>query len=465
MAKQHDDPRIQLLLDDDELDQEETEDAEIPERSERLDSPRNSPRSELAQRREEPAVEQPRSETPSRKILGANRLRRTDPVEETVSDEPRRVAVPRTKKGTARTFASHDSRDFRARLLFAGLLLLALVGLVSTCQNLTDSEPTGFAAASHAHVATPSLAETAIREAELYISRQWRDMLPFPSRGILLAAEESDTDSSRQPTAPPVPVPDVEAVFLQNSVFLDDINSPQERHDVLVVSSNGEEEQNFWQVTVWLTTIGEETGTISHALDPRVVPSQVGATPSSCEAVYPDLSALARDVVEDWAEAWLSSDVGALVRIAGATQENTVFPGYARPMGLISVASIYPSCSPDATADHLTVTLTAIDCATGSVVQVAQNIDLKFRTTPNPQIPAWAPVGETPIDRSSVLTEADRDREDRSFRDRGCETLEEYRTAPAPQPAVVQDLRPAPAEFSAEEGNAETQAVVVTTLP
>lgn len=373
---------------------------------------------------------------------------RPEPQQSTAPEQPapketpklrgRLVSVPRTDKGTPRTYSPRGVRENRARLLFAGLVLLAVVGLVSTCQNLTASAPSGFADAGHTHAPEPTLGETALREASLYMTRQWRDMLPFPSRISLLAAEPPPSElSDRTTERPAFPAPNVEAVFLKNSSVLPALTPPQEEHEILLITSNSEGEQNYWNVTLRLTAATTETDTISHTLDPRVVPSDVGATPSPCSAEPVQLGQLAGEVLEEWAVAWLASDVGALVRIAGATAEDTAYPGYPVRMGMLEIGKIYRPCGDGGTEDHVTIMLSAIDCQTGAIVQITQVVDLKFRSTPNPQIPAWSPVGELPTDRSFTLTERDERRGASISGARRCEAMEDYLSAPPPTVATT----------------------------
>lgn len=306
------------------------------------------------------------------------------------SENPKIVSAPRTRKGTPRVYSSSKTRNLRARTMFSLLAVFALIGLVNTCQSITSSEdPNRFAEPNHTHNLNPVWHAHARDEATRFIQADWEVMSPFPGQATLL-----DT----KVTAPP------EAVRVSNLSWTRTGNL--EDHLVLVETVDGRNYEVSLQIEGSGSINSSGAGAFRHTRTPYVAPSQTEPNRSNCDPQKVRLAPDAERKLGDWADAWLSGNAADLVRISGTTTEGTTFPGLGTSsgttFGLLEIVDITETCLVSDEGDYLTVTMLAVDCFSGSVVAVAQNVDLQFRNTSNPLIPRWSPAGETPQDRSQT---------------------------------------------------------------
>lgn len=391
------DPRLSFGLDDSNEDTGSGEDDRPPKperRPQRQQSepPRRKPKPKPKPPPEDSSASETTEDshdwddTPAPKRTPASRNKPTRNRSAGKTETPRVVSAPRTAKGGARVYTPNRTREIRAKVVLGVLVLLALVGLVNSCQGIISSDETTWAAESHSHADVSVIwGDIAQREAELYVAGEWDAMMPFPLQSTL-------ADSS---TGEPL---DVQSSWNQKWSR----EGTRETHEVLVVTADEEGRVSHWAVKMVLTADGFFADTIAHVVDPQVSPSSERISPSGCVARNIKLPDLALEVVGNWAEAWLASDVPALVQIAGATEQGTSYPGYGPPlMGFGGLLSVRQPCAVDG-QDFLTVSMVAVDCNTGKSVVVSQNISLLFRNTPLPQIPAWSPVGEVPAPRGAV---------------------------------------------------------------
>jgi len=316
--------------------------------------------------------------------------------------QPAIVSAPRTKKGVPKVFASSRAREARAKLLFAGLLIFALVGLVSTCQNLIgdDQSSDDAAAAVHSHDDIAVWHALARAEGAAYVAGDWAEMLPFPHRNSFSGL--SSTDSGRLAAHTSTAF---RPVAVYNSRW--SRTGSTETHEVLVETETSDGGARSFRVEMTLTAGPGET--VRHETDPQMSPTADTPTYPRCDTTRVRLSGTAEQTLERWAEAWLANDAAELVRTAGETSVNVTFPGVGDAsggvFGLAAVLNAHKPCRITG-EDYLTVSLLAVDCETGNTAVFGQNIELAFRDTANPLVPRWSPVGETPADRSRTTADA-----------------------------------------------------------
>jgi len=280
-------------------------------------------------------------------------------------------------------------------VLFGLLSVFSLIGLVNTCQSITggDSDDGRYADSSHTHASEAVWHAQARQEAGLYVAGGWAAMAPFPGQDDL---------SDRLGDGLLPSLPEVERTANLSWSRAGDA----ETHRVLVETRGGNYE-------VELVLSGEAGGaTIVHAAEPSIVPTRDGPDTPDCRFVEESLPEDAKRRVDDWASAWLGGDAAGLVRIADADAEGTTFRGFggadSPAYGLLELVAVTKACGigdGDSDGDYLTVTMFAANCADGRVIPVSQNIALVNRNTADPEIPRWAPVGETPVDQSVASSE------------------------------------------------------------
>lgn len=325
--------------------------------------PKTARNREEPAKKQEPAAEEEAEEEPPNPAGG----------------EPSLVRAPRTSKGTPKKFHSLAVKEKLAKIFFVAWTVCGLAGLLYGCSTLLSLASPDSGQTVISPPDDPSRENVAETQAVAHLEGRFADMLP----AMWLSDENGEGFLKVQQ------IQLLEDPGYERSVEVYDFWAETKPSGRRGASSD------YWNVKVRL---GRDT--LSLAAPVEVTAAAPLSADSRCSEV--EVPERDREIVEEWADAWLKGDNDTLFRIAGEDDPEVAYPGWDDTQGYMAedVVSITSPCPPVSGENVFTVGVRAVKCDdTQQKLELYANILMEAAGTPNPQITGWDSVGSMPVAR------------------------------------------------------------------